>query len=94
MRQPGVFRLGHQDERLSDALVGDEIQKWRLLQLSGEALTESTIKDGFTSGVGKVSEDDGIFVSEFGGSAGMPQIDSRGESGEDDNCEGDDKASV
>ena len=70
MCQAGVFRLGHQDERLSDALVGDEIQKWRLLQLSREALTESAIKDGFTGGVGKVSEDDGIFVGEFGGSAG------------------------
>jgi hypothetical protein len=58
------------------------------------ALTESTIKDGFTSGVGKVSEHDGIFVGEFGGSAGMPQIESRGQSSEDDNCERDDQASV
>ena len=71
MRQPGVFRLGHQDECLSDALVGDEIQKWRLLQLGGEALTESAIEHGFAGGVGKVSEDDGIFVGEFRGGAGV-----------------------
>ena len=62
--------------------------------MSRKALTKSAIKHGFIGGVGKVSEDDGIFVGEFGGSAGMPQIDSRGESSEDDNCEGDDKASV
>ena len=94
MCQPGVFRLGHQDERLSDALVGDQIQKWRLLQLNGKALTKSAIKHGFIGGVGKVSEDDVIFVSEFGGSAGVPEVQACGECGEKDNGEGNDEAAV
>ena len=39
MSEAGVLWLGHEGERLRDALVGEQVQEWGLFQLRRQALT-------------------------------------------------------
>src|SRR5208337_3228697 len=65
MRQPRFFGLGHQSQGLSDALIGKQIEKRRLLQLRRERLPQRAIKNLIARGVGEVGENDRVFVGEL-----------------------------
>jgi hypothetical protein len=60
-----MFGLAHQGESLRDTLVGNEAEKWRLLQLRGKALAQGVIEDRVAGGVSEVGQDDGVFVGEL-----------------------------
>ncbi len=62
--EPCVFGLGHQGQRLRDALVGKQVQKWRLLQLCRKPLPQRAVEDRIAGGVGEIGENDGVLLGE------------------------------
>src|SRR5271167_2084232 len=47
-----------------DAIVGDEAQEGRLLELHSQTLPECPLKDGVARGVGKIGKHDRVFFTE------------------------------
>jgi hypothetical protein len=52
--QARIFWPGHQDKRIRDAIVRDQTQKGRLLQLRGKPLPKCSIENRITRCVGEI----------------------------------------
>ena len=63
-REPGIFRLCHQSQRLCHTLIREQVQKRRLLQLCRQPLTQRTIEDRIAGCVGELGEDDAVLLAE------------------------------
>ena len=63
-RQPRVRRLAHQTQHLLDTLLGDEAEKWRLLQLYRQSLAKRPVKHGVAGRVVEIGEDNRVLVRE------------------------------
>ena len=59
-----IVRLAHQLQGLAHALIGNEAEERRLLELDGQALAQGVVKNGVTGFVGEVGEDDGVRFAE------------------------------
>src|SRR5579863_5889123 len=64
-RQLRVWFLAHHWKNLLNAVVGNEPQERRLLQLYGKPLPQRAIENGVRGCVGEIGEDNGVLVSEF-----------------------------
>ena len=60
-----IRRLVHQWQRSSDAFVGDEAEKRRLLKLHRESLSERIVEHRVARRVGELSEHDAVLVGEL-----------------------------
>ena len=60
-RQARVGGLVHESQGLLNALVGDQAQERRLLQLHSKALAQCSIENRIAGGVGEIGEHDGVF---------------------------------
>jgi len=67
LHQWSILGPGHQHQRLRDALIGKQTEKWRLLKLSCKSLPQGSIKDSIASAVPKISDDNCILVGQFRG---------------------------
>ncbi len=63
-REPGVGRTCHQLQCLRDFVLGKHIQERRLVQRNVECGLERVVEDRIARAVGKVGENDGVFVGE------------------------------
>ena len=43
-REPGIFRLSHQSQRLRHTLLREQVEKGRLLQLRGKPLPQCAVE--------------------------------------------------
>jgi hypothetical protein len=60
-----VFGFGHQCQCLHDALVRNETQERRLLQLRRKPLSQRAIENGIACGVGELRQNNRVLISEF-----------------------------
>jgi len=60
----GVRRLTHQLQQLMDAVLGDEAEKWRLLQLYGQSLAKRAVEHRVAGAVVEIGEDNRVLVRE------------------------------
>ena len=58
--------LAHERQGLRDALIRNQAQKRRLLQLRRKSLPQRAVKNGIAGGVGEVGQNDGVFFGELG----------------------------
>ena len=56
---------------LLDALLGDQAQERRLLELRGKTLAEGVVKDGIAGFVDEVRENDGVHLGQGVGAVGV-----------------------
>ena len=54
-----------------DALLGDQAQEGRLLELGGKSLAEGVVKNGIAGFVGEVGENDGVRLGQAVSAAGI-----------------------
>ena len=81
-----IARLAaHHLQRLADFLIRHDIQKRRLCQTDRERLLERVVETGVAGGVGKVCDDDLIFVGELGSSMRAP-VETTPDRAGDHNC--------
>jgi hypothetical protein len=64
-RELCIVRLAHQPQGLLDALLGDELEEWRLLELDRERLFQGIVKYSVPYRVGKVGQHNGVFLGEL-----------------------------
>ena len=62
--QPRIRRLVHQQQRSSDAVVGDEAEERRLLELYRESLSQRIVEHRIAGRVGELGEHDRVLVGE------------------------------
>ena len=66
LREPRIFGLAHQRQGLRDALIRNQAQKWRLLQLRRKSLPQRAVKNRIAGSVGEVGQNDRVFFGELG----------------------------
>jgi ribosomal protein S17E len=60
-----VVRLAHVVERFRDLLFRNNAEEWRLVELRGQTLTKRTVKNRIAGSVGKLGENNGVFVRQW-----------------------------
>src|SRR6185503_1660714 len=63
---PLVSRTIHETQRLSDTLIGEDIQERRLLQLGGQPLLQCSIEHGVACRISEVCQDERVFLTQCG----------------------------
>ena len=63
-REPRVLGLRHQGQRLRHALIGEQVQKRRLLQLRRQPLPQRAVEHRIARGVREIGEHDGVFLGQ------------------------------
>jgi hypothetical protein len=64
-RKPCIAGLPHHFECLLDAILGNQAQERRLIELHGQTLAQRAVENGIPRRVGEVGEDNSVFFGEL-----------------------------
>src|SRR6202044_4055637 len=68
-REPLIRFFTHKLKNVVDSFVGNNVQKRRLLELYGQALSQGLIENWVSGGIGKLCDNDCVFLGQTRGTA-------------------------